>query len=229
VSEAGWLVAILFLSPALRAGGNFLNQKSPRAFPDVAGQIARFCYFVGIPYVVIVTGLLSPRLFGLTGLEYLLLVDWSPAMGPEALQQAILLWGVNILLDAPSALLAGGTALLLVWLIRRSLVTNGVVFHNPPATLLDVVYLGLHWALYRAILWQLTGDLYNAVVMGALFALAEEVLMAWLDRRMLLASSAPVQTIMIVLTAVIFYYSPNWWLLLPFHWGMARIVNVGRG
>ena len=221
----GWLVGILLLSVGCRGAGVVWQQRQGYNKHEWIGQIARFFYFVGIPYLAVVSGLLSPRLFGLRGAEHLALIEWDTSRVLAGIQRAFTLITLEWVFDSPVTITFGTAALLLVWLIRRNLIRHQTPLPNLPQTLLHVFYAALHWAFYRAVVWQLTGDLYLAVVWGAALVFVEWMLIARLSRQQLLPAVVLAQSVILVLTAVIFYYSPNWWLLLPFHWAMVTIID----
>jgi hypothetical protein len=54
------------------------------------GRAAEFFYFVGLPYLALIFGLLPPRLLGLKGLEYLLSISTMSSLAD--LRQALILW-----------------------------------------------------------------------------------------------------------------------------------------
>lgn len=199
-----WLMSLLLLSMGFFVAGCRRNgPQHERLTP-----LARFFYFVGLPYLALLTGLLRAEWMGLVGLEhftyaadlryalFLMLLDWGRA--------------------APLTLLGGGAACLLLAVIRREVDLRPAL----PATGLDTLYHSLHWAFYRAIFWALTGSLYLGVVLGV-----GPVLLEWgMCRR-----SAPQilsDSLILVLTAAIFFYSPNLWLLWPVHIIMVRIVEA---
>jgi hypothetical protein len=71
-----------------------------------------------------------------------------------------------------------------------------------------------------------TGDLYLGVVLGAILVLLEWGLIDYLKKQQPLQNPQFLtDTILLILTATVFYYSPNWWLLLPVHLAMVAIVN----
>ena len=145
----GWLVGILLLSVGCRGAGVVWQQRQGYNKHEWIGQIARFFYFVGIPYLAVVSGLLSPRLFGLRGAEHLALIEWDTSRVLAGIQRAFTLITLEWVFDSPVTITFGTAALLLVWLIRRNLIRHQTPLPNLPQTLLHVFYAALHWAWDR--------------------------------------------------------------------------------
>ncbi len=191
-----------------------------------AGRAARFFYGVGLPYLAVVGGLLTTRLLGLKGLEYFGLVN--PAQPGAQIRQATVLMLLEWLVDIRAALLAGGVALVILAALLLSLRRHGLRPEAVPALSgVDTVYDALHWAFYRAALWSITGQLYLGVVLGAGLVILEWLAGAWL------AGEWPRQRwlnmMVLVLTAAVFFYSPNLWLLWPLHLAMVLLCRVVLG
>ncbi len=178
------------------------------------GEILRFGYYIGPPYAALLLGAASPRLLGLSGLDWaqssglgatlgsgacvLLLLGWwqyaratrrlaQPGEGPLAAEVAALArpWGVGVLL-------------------------------------IEVVYLEAHWAFYRAGTILLLGD-YAGVFLGCAIAILEMLSRPQLCSRLrqpgqadgflLTASLAFVVTILFLLTH-------NLWVCAIVHGGL---------
>lgn len=179
-------------------------------------------YFVGLPYLAVVMGLLPPRLLGLTGAEYAALINWNRPFFIQ-LQQTVTLILLDWLFYLPATLTAGSLALLLfgfIWLQLKDIAPPGQ--HQ---TLLHTLYFALHWAFYRAIFWRIADDLYLATVWGATLVLLEFALISLAQRQPIIRNWTLQQALLLVLTALIFFYSPNLWLLLPLHWLMVAALN----
>jgi hypothetical protein len=236
--QHGWAVAILLLSIGLSTGSVWLKQKpaanqtwriieEPRL-----GQAARFFYFVGLPYLAVILGVLTTRMLGLKGLENVGLFDGGNLAA--GLQTVLVLMLLEWLVDSSATIIIGLAALVILGGLRLSLARSGIrLGAGYRATVVDTVYQALHWAFYRAVIWLLSGDLYLAVVLGAGLVLAEWLLVtwvrqAWADRQQAILA----ESLILILTAAIFYYSPNLWLLWPFHLAMVVLIRnstVGRG
>ena len=233
MSEYGQAMALAILSLTLPVGWSWLKGKGVKAG---AGQTineqwlnsaARFFYWVGLPYLALISGILPPRFLGLKGLENFVSTSLTGDFSAE-LQKAVTVMLLEGLVDINVMLGVGLAALLILTGIRLGLAQLGLElgagYH---ASVLDTVYDSLHWAFYRAIFWVITGDLYLGVVWGAAWQLLEWSLSAWVQKNW------PAQkqhfltnTIILVLTSTIFFYSPNLWLLWPVHLALVAIVTL---
>jgi hypothetical protein len=217
VNQAGILLGLAGLSLSLAVGWSWLRtrpQIKRRQFEEQwPGVAARFFYFVGLPYLAVVAGWLSPRWLGLKGLEYFAFSD-TPEMWRQ-IQQAstLILW--ECLADSTVWIAPTLFTLLMVAGLRWRLARAGVFGPaDVNSSLIVLFYTGLHWAFYRAIFWQLSGNLYLAVVWGIAWVLLESALMAWLQK----ATPAQQrqlwgQVIILLLTSILFYLTPNLWLV----------------
>ena len=225
MSEPGGLLAFLVVSLVFPLGWSQLRPNqvdhSDRLYP-LTGMV-RFLYFTGIPYLAVLLGLITLEQLGLTGLAYFNLIDWQANLFLE-LQQAVTLLLLNWLLDSGLAIVAGGSALIILVAFRWGLVQAGVRWPPRDLAMVDIIYLALHWAIYRAIFWAATGDLYLGVVLGSAAVILEWVLMAKMRNQTLLSQTTLLNAVILILTAAAFFYSPNLWLLLPFHWAMAVVM-----
>lgn len=225
MSEPGGLLAFLVVSLAFPVGWSQLkptqSDQSGGLYPLTG--IVRFLYFAGIPYVAVLLGLLTLEQLGLTGLTYFNLIDWQANLFLE-LQQAVTLLVLNWLLDSGLAIVAGGSALLVLLAFRWGLVRAGVRWPPRDPSLVDIIYLAVHWAFYRAIFWAGTGDLYLGVVLGSAAVILEWVLLTRIRNQTLLSQPMLLDTVILILTAAAFFYSPNLWLLLPFQWAMVAVM-----
>ncbi|HMQ52382.1 MAG TPA: hypothetical protein PKE64_04580 [Anaerolineae bacterium] len=210
-------------------------QARPSAWRDrLAGQppllvgAARLFYFIGLPYLAILLGLLSTQQFGLTGLEYLALVNPEGSNLIVQIYQTTSLLLLAWLLDSGTTLLVGGLALLFVALLRWGLAQQRVEISTTAPTFLPVLYQAVHWAFYRALCWAITQDFYLGVVLGGLVALLEMGLIDLVQGRQPLDHAGFLhQALLLSLTATVFYFSPNLWLLLPIHWALAALIPFG--
>lgn len=235
--QHGWAVAILLLSIGLSASPVWFKQKpaSNKTWRIIEepwlGQAARFFYFVGLPYLAVLVGILTPQMLGLKGLENVGLIDGGNLAA--GLQTVLVLMLLEWLVDSSATIIVGLTALVILGGLRLSLARSGIALGaGYRATVVDTVYQVVHWAFYRAVIWLLTGDLYLAVVLGVGLVLGEWLLVtwirqAWADWQQVILTDS----LILILTAAIFYYSPNLWLLWPFHLAMVGLVrnsDVGR-
>ncbi len=232
-----WLaIGAAVLSLILLPGWYYLKQKrnNDKFWENISeqwpGRLAQFFYFVGIPYFVIIFGGLSPKLLGLKGLDHFNLINWNSDFLAVQVQQAITLMLLEWLLDSSLTILVGSVTLLGLVSIWLGLKRHGVEFTPAPEPMLRTVYYALHWAFYRAVFWLITGELYLGVVLGSGLVILEWLLIQTFQnqsptqRQQFLTSA-----IILILTATIFFYSPNLWLLLPIQLTMVSIINKGQG
>ncbi|MEW5959418.1 MAG: hypothetical protein AB1801_16975 [Chloroflexota bacterium] len=226
ISQHWGAVGLAVLSLLLPMGSVWLKDSSRQRVKERwSGSAVQFFYFAGLPYLALVSGILTPKLLGLKGLEYFAMID---AGGPLlAVPPALISMLAGWLIDAPTTILAGimvsaGWGGLWYTLIRAGVKPAG----DFRMAGLDIIYLSLHWAFYRAIFWQITDDLYLGVILGAGLVILEWVLLAWVQKswpacqKSILSRSA-----LVILTGVVFFYSPNLWLLWPVHLALVKIVR----
>jgi hypothetical protein len=196
------VLTTLFVSPAqlgrLRAtpGGRLVE------------PLLRLVYFLGVPYAALLTGSIATIDMGLTGAGGSIL-GWSPAAWLHGLSTALML-GVIVLLPI-------GVASRQVARAGRPL---GVDDRSAGAVIVEAIYAEIHWAFYRAAPLILLGDIYGAVLFGALLVGVEwlvelirnglsplpEERQRWLRRGVLLA-----------LSAALFALTRNVWLVIGLH------------
>jgi hypothetical protein len=236
MSERGLTIALAIFSLALPFGWSWFKHRSANrgSWLEVEeqwpGATARFFYFVGLPYLALLSGVLAARFLGLKGLEHFIFAglsgDFSIPLFLAEFQKAMTLLLLECLIDGGTMIQAGLITLLILAGLRLGLARAGLApatdFHQP---VLSTVYDGLHWAFYRAIFWQLSGDLYLGVVWGVAWVLLEWTLTAWAQRNWLTQQrSLLLRTILLILTATLFFYSPNLWLLWLVH--LAMVVTL---
>jgi hypothetical protein len=189
-------------------------------------QAGRLLFFLGIPYLVLggwprpaLQGLLSMQDMGFAGLGGVWPVDrWLDAAGTGA--------GLGLL-----ALL-----LLLVAWANANHPAEGLRLRFPPrawwSVLLDVVYLEVHWAFYRAALAIALDDLYLAVWLSVGLVFVEWALNPFWRRGWRLAERAAAQWLhaaLAVVIAFLFLLTRNLWVCLVVH-GVIELVcwRIGR-
>lgn len=229
-----WAIGVALLSLLLLLGWFWQKKQQPddarweeleRQWP---GHLAHFLYFVGLPYAAIVFGVLTPRLLGLKGLENFVLIDFrDTALFVGQVQYAVTLMLLEWLIDSASTIVAGMVALVILTGILFGLTRFGFMFANSfRVTVWDTVYHSFHWAFYRAVFWLLTGDLYLGVILGVSFVMLEWFLVAWLDQTWQTQSQQLwLNSIVLILTGAVFFYSPNLWLLWPVHLAMVMLIK----
>ena len=77
--ESGGIVAFFIISLGLPIVWDRIGQKQPNTVSELYpfDGLARFLYFVGIPYITLLLGLLTWENLGLTGLSSFDLIDWK--------------------------------------------------------------------------------------------------------------------------------------------------------
>ena len=232
VNETNLVFGLAILSTALLVGWCALQQKKTgdptwQKFSEQwPGRVAQFFYFIGIPYLAIILGQITPSLMGLKGVEHLALINWNSDFVAGQLQQAVALLLLEWLFDLPAAVVTGLVAIIILAAVWVSLLRYPLLLNPPGFSVLTVIYYGLHWAFYRAIFWLLTGDLYLGAVLGAAWVILEWTLCCVVQKQYPTRQQKfLVNTIILTLTATVFYYSPNLWLLFPIHLALVAIVN----
>jgi hypothetical protein len=205
------VLAMLFVSAAqlerlrVTTGGRLLE------------QFLRLAYFIGVPYAALLTGSLASIDMGLTGAGGSIL-GWSPAEWLRGLSTALTL-GVIVLIPI-------GVASRQIARAGGPLSTDN---RSPGAVIIDALYAEIHWAFYRAAPLILLGEVYTAVIFGALLVGVEwlvalirnglspspEERQSWLRRGMLLA-----------LSAVLFALTRNVWLAIILHAALELLWKV---
>jgi hypothetical protein len=215
-----FLAGLALLSLALPAGWAWWQKR--QTSEQWLSSTARFFYGIGLPYLAVIAGLLPPRFLGLKGLETIMALDLNGA----SLQKAVTLLLLECLADGGIVIRLGLAALLLALGLRWGLARLGLKPLAARLSLLEILYDGLHWAFYYAIFWALSGDLYLGVIGGLLWVLLEGALVAWVQRDE--PTPRLSKTVILILTATIFFYAPNLWLLWPVHGGLA-FIGTRRG
>ena len=214
-----------------------------------AASVLRFVYYIGLPYLALILGVVPGRYLGLVGPGRLREPVSGPAPGflaqiRDHLSLVFLSWlpdvGTIVGLGVVAMLLLGVTWLGYAHL--RGIVASGDKINL--ASLQDrkapgvvrVIYEAVHWSFYRGVVWLLTDSLYLGVVGGILLVGAEWMLdSGWVAdvRRAQTRDVLLVDASVLVATSVIFFFVPNLWLLLPIHMLLAtvclRLVASGQG
>jgi hypothetical protein len=254
--DARWqLVAYVLVSIILRTVAAQLSQRRTdlvwvRFFSEGWPTSAlRFVYYIGLPYVALILGVVPGRYLGLirpdrlrepasgstsTFLgqvrDYLSVValGWLPDLGTIAGLGAILMLflGVTWL----------GYSHLRDVVRTESRASRASRRGNKGPGAVSVIYQAVHWSFYRSAVWLLADNLYLGVVGGIVLVGAEWLLdPGWISRlhRAQTRDFLLVDTSVLIATSVIFFFVPNLWLLLPIHWLMAtacqRLVVLEQG
>jgi hypothetical protein len=202
----------------------------PAPYTEGLVQIARFLFYLGIPYLALggwprqpFQGLLLPGDMGLVGIGG----RWPPNRWLEAAGTAIGFGLLACLLLALAWALANRQG-------RAGMDAPRFRFPRRPWWIIpiDTLYLQVHWAFYRAALAVLLEDLYKGVFLGLGLVYLEWSLNPYWRRGWRAGTQAAAQWLQAALalvTALIFLYTRNAWLCLGVHavlvllfWGFGR-------
>jgi hypothetical protein len=250
------LVAYVFVSIILRMVAAQLSRRRT----DIAwvrflsegwaASVLRFGYYIGLPYIALILGVVPGRYMGLVGLGQLQdsLSGWESGLLAQIrdyLSLVILNWLPDV-----GTVVALGVAMLLflgvTWLgyayLRGNVVSGGNGHRSGPSShrggyrlgVLQVIYQAVHWSFYRSAVWLLSGDLYLGAIGGIILVGGEWMLDAgWVHkaRHALAGEVLRIDASVLVATSLIFFFVPNLWLLIPVHWLLAlasrRVVVPG--
>jgi hypothetical protein len=210
-----------------------------------AVAVVRFVYYIGLPYIALILGVVPGRYLGLVGSGNVQM-DGSP-LGSQAgllarVRDYLSLVALGWLPDV--GVIAGLAAITLfflsaVWVgygyFRGKLLSGSgtsLAFpkagRSPSAT--QVIYQAVHWSFYRSAIWLLTDDLYLGVVGGIVLVGGEWMLdSGWVNKIRHAHAGEELQTDagVLIATSVIFFFAPNLWLMLPIHWLLAAASRHG--
>ena len=172
-------------------------------------QVGRFIFYLGIPYLVLGGWPFRP-FHGLLSLQDMGLV------GPGGS------WTVARWLGAAGTGLGLGSVALLILILARRSAKDVPPFPRHPwwTIVVDVAYLEVHWAFYRATLVLLLSDLYLGVFAGLALAYAEWAMSPFWRRGWRQESQAAAQWLRAALAlviAVLFLLTQNLWVCLAVH------------
>ena len=138
-------------------------------------EAAHFAYFVGAPYLALLTGAFAPSDVGLQGSPALdLLMGWTAEQWGRGLGQAMalgLLTLIFVLVLAWQIRRAGGQALAATG-AGDAPTAGGRVAH----AIRDGIYAEAHWSFYRALPMVLWGDAGRAALIGIALTTVEALL-----------------------------------------------------
>lgn len=237
------LPTLLLVSMALAVAAAFLlSSRLPpvwraRFNTDPQRLLFQLAYFVGLPYLALLSGALPPRLLGLTGVSVLslppsdqLLWQW-PWYLLTQLGRMILTWEADMAAFLTQGGLALGLMVLLLGAYARAHNAGWAVWPNNPLyeSWSDLGFDVLHWGFYRALLWALSGDLYWGVVGGCLMVILEQDIGMRLNpptfekRKMIRLRQAAG-----ILAAWVFLFVPNIWFLLGLQIFFSGLTRLSR-
>jgi hypothetical protein len=185
----------------------------------------RFAYYLGIPFLAALSGILGADLVGISGTEWVAGQSVQGFLWEDWTQGAA--WAVVSIL-----------AMVAVWLVARP-IARGLGL-TPVASafsgalwqrLLHAFYDQVHWAFYRSgpILWL--GDLYWGTLAGLALVLLETALspLLWWALKSPETAGPPLfRLAMAWISALLFLSTQNLWLTLGVHLFLAALLGAAE-
>ena len=180
-----------------------------------------FVYYLGIPFLAALNGLLPADLLGVQGTE------WVEGQGLQGFPWEDWVQGIGLMAAAVVAMVA-------VWLVGRWVSNRGGLVPVSPdlpgplwQRLLHAFYDQVHWAFYRSgpILWL--GDVYWGTFAGLALVLVEMLLnpsVRWSLKNAETAGPPLFRLGMVWITALLFLATQNLWLTIGFHFILAGLM-----
>ena len=217
-----------------RRSANYRNkdQPAPRTWLQLGLQLA---YFLGLPYIVLIFGLIPARFFGLKGLTQIIIPPDAQSAGAvlrsffSQFANMAFTWLPDIGLMAGAGAMLGGLFLLYTWLYMRGQFSleqmePSPATNSPPLSSsiypskLEAIFDVAHLSFYRAAVWFISDSLYLGVL-GSLFLVLVEYLLLNLHPRT--DFQVQNQTLfrygLALIASILFLTIPNIWLNLVFH------------
>jgi hypothetical protein len=188
-------------------------------------EAIRFVYYLGIPFLAALNGLLPADLLGIQGTE------WVDGQGFQGFPWEEWVQGIGLMAAAVVAMVA-------MWLVGRWVCNRAgwaTVSPDLPGPLwqrlLHAFYDQIHWAFYRSgpILWL--GDVYWGTFAGLALTLVEILLnpsVRWSLRNSETAGPPVFRLGMAWITALLFLATQNLWLTIGFHFILASLMARGK-
>jgi hypothetical protein len=186
------------------------------------GEATRFVYYLGIPFVAVVSGWLGADLMGISGTEWVegqsiqgfLWEDWARGLGLASAAVAGLL----------TAWFVGRVVSRWARLAPAMLGLSGPLWQR----LLDACYLQIHWAFYRSgpILWL--DDIYWGTFAGLALVVLETGLNPahrWALKSPQTAAPPLTQLGLAWISALVFLATQNLWLTTGVHFLIVLLVG----
>jgi hypothetical protein len=183
--------------------GRFTRWASSHWLPRAIGELARWVYYLALPWATLMLGYNSVRALGIWNLDWLGHVVEFGALAVGAGAAAIWIWRPYARAEHPHAIDESG------WNWARHIV--------------EVIYQQVHWAFYRSgpILWL--GNFY----WGSFFGLVLVWIEGWsnptvrANARDITRADAPLWTGSVaVISTVVFIFTQNSWYCLLVHLGL---------
>jgi len=221
-----WIATSVLLS-TLVSGLAWRRRPAARGIPrpiqwllSVLREAGRFLYFVGLPYVALLSGLIPATQVGLVNREWLRDLTLSLPLGLGAFLVLLLLRALTLWREktAPGGTLTGESSPSL-WL-----------------TLRESTYQEIHWAFYRSAPLLAVDDRTQGIALGlGIVALEAWLNPAWRERwhHPHLAATVLRTAGLAVIMAVIFGITGNLWITLGLHaavesasaWAWSRVAE----
>ena len=189
-------------------------------------EAVRVLYYIGIPYAALLRGIVLPRLMGLTQVDWVKGIGLGTALGGGIFLLLALIWWWYARAIATLPLSAKE---------RQGAISGFVGSSDRWIVLRETIYLQTHWAFYRsAAILSLDSD-YAGIFVGFLLVTLEwSINPAW--RADLSLPGRSVNRLMTwslaFVTAIVFLFIRNLWLLVPIHWGIEvacrRLLAAGE-
>lgn len=201
--------------------GRLINRLRRFFFNPWAEELIRLIYYLGIPFLAAVNGLLGADLLGISG------TDWLDSRSAQGFLWEDWMEGVGL---AVAALLAVVGVWFSARLVSRwaGLAPVTLPLHAPLwQRLLHAVYDQVHWAFYRSgpILWL--NDLYWGTFAGLALVLLEAALnpaLWWALKSPATAGPALFRLGMAWVSALLFLATRNLWLTAGVHLVLAALL-----
>ncbi len=213
---------LIFMSMAFAVQSAWLNKKLASTpffrWLDHSGtsKILQLIYFVGLPYLALLSGLIPARLFGLKGWDsasQLFSDAFSrqlPADWQLQLSSILKLWASDVGILAGILASLTGVGIIFGWLYLRGGKIQSFILPSFAQWIIDII----HWSFYRAVIWRITDDLYLSVLGGIVLILVEYLLVYKVGGESETAGSQRVIRFAgNVMMAIGFLFAPNLWVM----------------
>lgn len=197
-----WMANLAWVNrrPGLGRWGQFLSWSQHAWIARAVGELARWLYYLGLPYAALILGYSSMRALGVWGVDWLgHAVDFA-VIGIGAAIVIIWVWQPFARSEHPHAIDESG------WNWARHIV--------------ELIYQEAHWAFYRSgpILWL--GDFYWGSFIGVLLTFVE----GWsnpfvrANTRDVTRADAPMWSgSLAIVSTIVFIFTQNAWYCLIVH------------
>jgi hypothetical protein len=202
--------------------GRLVDRLRDQPFMPWAEQTVRLVYYLGIPFLAAINGLVGADLLGISG------TDWVEGQSVQGFLWED--WARGVGLATAGSIALGGLWSLGRWLSRRAGIRPAASYVLTPRwqQLMDVLYYQIHWAFYRSgpILW--TGDLYWGVFAGLALILVERMLNPafwWSVQDPETAGEPLIQLGFAGLSTLLFFATQNLWLSIAAHAALTLLLT----